>query len=61
MLTPFCLWNMWITRNKNLFNNKKDVIDEAIAINQAMEYHILVAQKEKKSVNKLPSHLNGTP
>ena len=36
-LIPFCLWNIWITRNNNIFNNIKEVINGVAAINHGIQ------------------------
>lgn len=46
---PFYLWNMWLTRVDNLFNNKKNPIPINLALDRVLEFKLL---EGKHIVNK---------
>lgn len=48
-------WNIWIQRNNNRFNEKKDNISLNLVINQATEYNMLI--RPHRAVSSLPSFI----
>ncbi|KAK4338329.1 hypothetical protein RND71_042816 [Anisodus tanguticus] len=47
-LLPFRFWEIWITRNNNLFNAKKDSVQIGKIINHATEYHLCARNTKHK-------------
>ncbi|OIT02668.1 putative ribonuclease h protein, partial [Nicotiana attenuata] len=47
-LMPFCLWHIWLTRNSNVFNNKRDPINANNTIAKATEFCVLSDSKHAK-------------
>ncbi|OIT30140.1 putative ribonuclease h protein, partial [Nicotiana attenuata] len=41
VLIPFCLWHIWLTRNNNVFNNKRELINAKNTIAKATEFQLL--------------------
>ncbi|OIT00921.1 putative ribonuclease h protein, partial [Nicotiana attenuata] len=44
---PLCLWNIWLTRNKNMYEGRQDQINKSFITKQATEYCYLVAPSHK--------------
>nr|XP_016507519.1 PREDICTED: uncharacterized protein LOC107825207 [Nicotiana tabacum] len=52
-LIPFCLWNIWLTRNINVFNNKKEHINANNTISKATEYLMLTKNDSTKVTHQI--------
>lgn len=44
---PFCLWNLWKSRNTNTFNNTKVLLDYSFVYDQAVEYSYVIKQHQR--------------
>lgn len=60
-LIPHCLWNIWLVRNNNLFNLKKNPIHPDIAINLATEYKLLITDKASDNSSRQPVEVRWEP
>lgn len=61
ILIPFCLWNIWLTRNSNLFNKKYEKINASNVISRAVEYYLMVVQKEKDTTRNIVIQVKWDP
>ncbi|XP_019265527.1 PREDICTED: uncharacterized protein LOC109243087 [Nicotiana attenuata] len=52
-LIPFCLWHIWLTRNNNVFNNKKEHINANNTISKATEYLKLTKNDSTKVTHQI--------
>ncbi|WMV15146.1 hypothetical protein MTR67_008531 [Solanum verrucosum] len=59
-LIPFCLWNIWLARNSNTFNGRKDPISTHQTLSQAIEF-CLICSKAKIRGNKTLIQVNWEP
>ncbi|KAK4734773.1 hypothetical protein R3W88_009034 [Solanum pinnatisectum] len=60
-LISFCLWNIWIKRNHNTFNNKKLGVNTRDAISQATEFHWLIDKNTNKRGSKSTIQVSWKP
>lgn len=59
-IVPFILWHLWTTRNKNYFDNVKQIPQTSIIYHMASEFHYLTnANNARKSI--IPLHLKWEP
>lgn len=60
-LIPHCLWNIWLTRNDNHFNQKKNMISTETSIHMAMEYKLLFSSKNEGATKRQPISVKWEP
>ncbi|KAK6794693.1 hypothetical protein RDI58_008146 [Solanum bulbocastanum] len=60
-LILFCLWNIWLKRNHNTFNNKKEGVNTRDAISQATEFHWLIDKNTNKRGSKSTIQVSWKP
>ncbi|KAK4733873.1 hypothetical protein R3W88_008134 [Solanum pinnatisectum] len=51
-MIPFCVWNIWLKRTHNAFNNKKKGINASTTISQAIVFQLIIAKEKNKIRNK---------
>lgn len=47
MITPFCLWGLWIKKNDNIFNDKNYHVQIDHIIAQTTEFKLIVAKSNR--------------
>lgn len=52
ILVLYCLWCIWVTRNNNLFNDKKKDYFVEHTFSLVIEYYILIGLKDKPQADK---------
>ncbi|OIT27443.1 putative ribonuclease h protein, partial [Nicotiana attenuata] len=53
IIIPFCLWHIWLTRNNNVFNNKKDPINASNTMVKASEYQLLKCNSNTRCTHQI--------
>lgn len=44
-LTPFCIWDIWLGRNDNIFNHNQNPIPQSQSIEATTEFKLLIEDK----------------
>lgn len=52
-LFPQNLWTIWLRRNNNLFNNKKDPVEWRHALNMARKFYIFVQNPKNTTIRTI--------
>ncbi|KAK4718378.1 hypothetical protein R3W88_016716 [Solanum pinnatisectum] len=60
-LLPQCFWAIWLQRNTNLFNKKKDSTSLANTMNQAIEYHLIIKTNSRPIRTQQTIHVKWEP